>query len=147
MPCNDVTDRLKMTISDDNRVVAYTLAKRTCGAEVGEYSLIEPWVKDRTIDDILTTSPDIFFETVAPKDTTEEFLVLKHFFSIRNGLEAFTGRPAVDGEPEKCLIDRVEYGPEGTLFVASIKLDIITNQIKSCGGCSRGRSPSCNQLK
>lgn len=138
MPCHDVTDRLKVTLDDDNRVIAYSLAKRTCGAEVGDYSLIGDWVTGRTAEDLLATAPDFFLEAKPPADDTEEFLLLKHFFSLRNGLEAVLGRHDVSGNDEKCTIDRVEYGPGGLEFTASIKLDIITQQISSCGGCSRG---------
>ncbi|MBI4126906.1 MAG: hypothetical protein HY465_05375 [Deltaproteobacteria bacterium] len=138
MPCNDVTDRLKVTLDGENRLVTYTLAKRTCGAEVGDYSLIEDWAKFLTAEEIIETPADHFLDTKRPHDDAEEFLFLKHYFSLKNGLEAVMGLHAADGDDARCTIDKVEYGPDGLTFLASIKLDIITNQIKSCGGCSRG---------
>lgn len=137
MPCHDITDFLKVTLTQDDRLLSYKLAKRTCGAEVGNYSLISDWAVDRTAQEILDTEPVEFLTAHPPADETEEFLLLKHFFSLQNGLKSFLGL-APCGDQDPCTIDGVDYGLDEVEFRASLKVDLITSQIKSCGGCRSG---------
>ncbi|MBI4211836.1 MAG: hypothetical protein HY540_04280 [Deltaproteobacteria bacterium] len=134
MPCNDITDLLHLSLNQDDRITAYSLQKRTCGAEVGEYSLLSHWMDNKSIDDILASEPEQVLESKSPKDDTEEFLYLKHFFAVRNCLESFTGkRPSSD--KDSVSIDRVDCSDEGVDIQASLKVEALATQVKSCSGC------------
>ena len=137
MPCNDITDFLKLNLDHHDHLISYRLTKRTCGAEVGSASLIEELVKNKSTSDVIGMSPAMLLEAMPAQDDTEEFLLLKHLFSVQNGLNTLLGNTPT-GPDDACVIDRVEYGPDGLEVAASLKLDIITKQIKSCGGCKSG---------
>ena len=53
MPCNDISERIIVELDPDDRVIRYTLAKETCGAEVGQLSLLLPLVHTSHVDDII----------------------------------------------------------------------------------------------
>lgn len=136
MPCNDITDRIELELDDQERLVNYQLMKRTCGAAVGGYSLILPWLKELpSAQAIFSTNSADFLEKHEIRDETHEFLLLKHFFSVKNALEVLLGFETGKRE-DRCAIDEVEYEPNGHLkMTASIRLDVVTSQIKACGGC------------
>lgn len=139
MPCNDVTDHLKIVLDADDRLQSYILAKRTCGAEVGDYRLIETWAKGKKAEVLLEETPDALFAVHPPKNPTEEFLLLKHLCSLQIGIETLLGYTP-GGENDTCRIDKIEYGPEGTECIVSIKLNLVTERIKACGGCKTCRT-------
>ena len=136
MPCNDITDRIEIELDQNERLTKYQLMKRTCGAAVGGYSLIMPWLETQpSAQAILSAEPVEFLETQEIRDETHEFLLLKHFFSVRNALEVLLGLDTGKRE-DKCAVDTVEYDENGhVIMTASIRLDVIASQIKSCGGC------------
>ena len=134
MPCNDITDLLKVRLDDDNLITGYQLSKRTCGAAVGGYELIGPWLVGQNAHEFIETPADDFLEKNPPRDETHEFLLLKHFFSVKNGLEVLLGQES-GKRTDKCAIDSVEYGPDGLEFMASIRLEIVSKQIKACESC------------
>ncbi|OGQ22814.1 MAG: hypothetical protein A3I05_08130 [Deltaproteobacteria bacterium RIFCSPLOWO2_02_FULL_44_10] len=136
MPCNDVTDSLKLTLDEHDHILSYELSKRTCGAEVGELSLISDWIKEKKISEILSTPAEHFLEEyLPPKDDIEEFLFLKHFFSIQNGLRSLLGDVSATNQ-DVCTVDGVEQDGNLTHLMASLKVDLITKEIKSCAGCA-----------
>lgn len=136
MPCNDITDRIKLELDQNERLVGYQLMKRTCGAAVGGYSLIMPWLETQSSTQaILSAEPVELLEFQEIRDETHEFLLLKHFFSVRNALEVLLGLDTGKRE-DKCAVDTIEYDENGHVHMsASIRLDVIATQIKSCGGC------------
>ena len=136
MPCNDITDRITLELDTSERLVHYQLMKRTCGAAVGGYSLIMPWLETQSsAQAILDAEAVDFLEKQEIRDETHEFLLLKHFFSVKNALEVLLGLDTGKRE-DKCAVDAIEYDEKGHVHMrASIRLDVITSQIKSCGGC------------
>ncbi|PIR24683.1 MAG: hypothetical protein COX62_03090 [Deltaproteobacteria bacterium CG_4_10_14_0_2_um_filter_43_8] len=137
MPCNDITDLLKLELDADERISSYRLSKRTCGAAVGGYSLLQDWMQGKLAEEVLAMPADVFLEELPPQDETYEFLYLKHFFSIQNALEVMLGSASGKRE-DKCIIESIEHGPEGYTFTSSIKVEIVAKQIKACAGCKSG---------
>lgn len=134
MPCNDITDSLKILISDDDRVVKYALRKKTCQGEVGRKSLISKWLKDKSISDITSCTIDEFADANPSKSTTWEYLYLKHFLAVQAGLSAFVGLQS-GGVKDYITVASVEQTPNGTLLEADISVNGITEEIKACGRC------------
>lgn len=142
MPCDDVTEVLRVLLDPQDRVQGYSLIKRTCGRAVGELSLIHAWVAGRHADDILGADLDAFMDAHAPADGSdmaeaEELLALKHLFALQAGLSVIIGE-ASGAAGETCAIESMVYGPEGCEFVGQVRVDILAEKIKACGRCGSG---------
>lgn len=77
----------------------------------------------------LTSSQVISSSGVA--DEFEEFLYVKHLFSIQSAISAITGEST--GRPDDfCVINTISHGDKGIELLAEIKIDLLTDQIKAC---------------
>ncbi len=137
MPCDDVTEVLRLTLRPDDRLEGYSLIKRTCGRAVGEQSLVHPWAVGMTPEDLLAADLDDFLEANPTDDEAEQYLLLKHFFALRSGLEVLVGLSS-GGAEDPCAVDTLTFGEEGTEFIGQLRVDILTEQVKSCGRCGVG---------
>jgi hypothetical protein len=77
----------------------------------------------------LTSSEIISISGVS--DEFEEFLYIKHLFSIQSAISAITGETT--GRPDDfCVINTISHGDRGIELLAEIKIDLLTDQIKAC---------------
>lgn len=134
MPCNDITDSLKILVSNDDRVINYALRKKTCQGEVGRKSLIKKWLKDKSILEITSCSIDEFVKANPTRNTTWEYLYIKHFLAVQAGLSVLVGLQS-GGASDYIKIASVEQTHKGTLLEADISVNGITEEIKACGRC------------
>ncbi len=134
MPCNDVTELLRLRLDEEDRLVGYALLKRTCGRAVGEQSLLEDEMRGRPAEDLLAQTADTFADAHPIGDDVEMFLHLKHFFALQAGLKAVLGLEG-GGISDPVRIARVAYEDGEVILDAELVVDIITEQIKSCGRC------------
>ncbi|MEQ8821548.1 MAG: hypothetical protein RLY93_15040 [Sumerlaeia bacterium] len=141
MPCNDITETVRLVLDLDDNVLDYSLIKRSCGKAVGERSLILSWIRGRRADDLLNDDVEAFLEAYPNEDETLEFLYLKHFFAVRAGLAVLTGRECGSIGSE-CVAQSITCDTEGTEFIGQLKIAVLTEKIKSCGGCG-----SCGSKK
>jgi hypothetical protein len=142
MPCDDVTEVLRVLLDPEDRVQGYSLIKRTCGRAVGELSLIHAWAAGLPAADILAADLDVFLDAHTPADGSEmaeaeELLALKHLFALQAGLAVIAGE-ASGAAGETCAIESMVYGPEGCEFVGQVRIDILADKIKACGRCGTG---------
>jgi hypothetical protein len=134
MPCSDVTEILSLTLDHQDRVVHYSLIKRTCGGAVGNPSLLRKWIENRSAQDVLAATPEDILIAVPTKSSTWEFLTLKHLFAVQSGLQAMMGElSSMPGD--LCVVDTIETAPNGIRMIAELKVDVLTEKISACGGC------------
>jgi len=136
MPCTDVTENLRLVLDPEERIIDYELSKQTCGGAVAGRGLIRKWVKHKPVEEILRLSARKVLEGSRIKSSTDEYLHLKHLFSIQETLSAYTGK--TDNENDLLSILSVDFGPEGTSVHARINLEVLTDRIKACGLCGDG---------
>ncbi|MFQ5499359.1 MAG: hypothetical protein ACE5FH_06775 [Candidatus Zixiibacteriota bacterium] len=131
MPCGDITDHLKIQFDSDSRILRYKLRKKSCGGTVGSRAMIGRWIKLRTAEQVLSTTPREIMRLHPQTSDMQEYLVLKHFLAVQAALRMMLGI-----EPGRasdyCTIDSIEYGPEGTLLQAEIDVNGMTEEIKAC---------------
>ncbi len=132
MPCNDITELLKIKLDHDNRIINYQLIKKSCGGDVGEKGLILDWLKKFTADELLSLAPDTFLQENQVDDEITEYLMLKSFLAVRSGIAILLGKEA-GGKTDFCTVDSIKYGPKAMILTAVIKIDALTDEIKSCG--------------
>ena len=138
MPCDNVTELMRIVLGPGERLKSYRFLKRTCGGAVGAESLLLERFRGRTAEEILALRGDTFPESSGATSDIEEFLNLKHFFALRAVLEAFAGLVEAGGPDAACTIAGVNYDGDDLIIDAEITLGIVTEMIRSCGHCGGG---------
>ncbi|GMV95366.1 MAG: hypothetical protein KJ052_21840 [Candidatus Hydrogenedentes bacterium] len=134
MPCSDVTEIIQVTLDNDERLVDYFFSKRTCGQGVGAGNLLIEQFKGKTVDELLAYDAERYLAEFPVEDELEEFLGLKHFFAIQSVLEVLVGKePGGKGDP--CAAAEISYEDGQLVIDGQIEVDLVTEKIKSCGGC------------
>lgn len=134
MPCNDITELIEVVLDPQDRLKNYTFRKRTCGQGVGAGDLLMGAIGGMSAEDLLAITPEHFLETWPVDDPLEEFLGLKHLIAVQSALEVLLGR-ASGGPGEMCAAAEIACEGEDTVITARISVDLMTDKIKSCGGC------------
>jgi hypothetical protein len=134
MPCKDITELLEVTLDKDECLLAYTFSKRSCGQGIGATSLLIDQLASRSLNELLFKTADEFLEEFPIEDPTEEFLSLKHLFAIQGALEVYTGAEP-GGVNDAFAASGIDYDVDQTIISGRIAIDIVTEKIKSCGGC------------
>jgi hypothetical protein len=135
MPCADVTEILRLQVDLEDRLVGYSLTKRTCGGALGKEPLLLKWCGGLPARQVMDTTVDQFLDRYSSDDPVVEFVHLKHFIALRKGIAALIGEIAARPD-DSIAIESIDYGPDGVDLVAHIKVDIVTKEIKACGRCA-----------
>lgn len=135
MPCNDVTETIRIVLDTNERLVSYRLRKSACDKAVGAESLLLDHLKNRSIPEILKLDPASLRLEYIAQNEIEDFLRLKHLFALQMAIDTFTGGQAGGGKNASCNIVEVNYGSDGIIIEADISVDIIAERIKACGPC------------
>ncbi len=150
MPCSDITEVLQIEIDAEDRLVTYSLLKQTCGGSLGKESLLLKWAGNRSVAEILETDFDRFRALFPTDDPVVEFVRLKHFVALQKGLAALLGTQSAQ-PTDACAVDTITYLPDGGVrMLAELKVDVLTDEIKACGGCgscATGSIPTKRQCR
>jgi hypothetical protein len=134
MPCKDVTELLDVILDENECLKDYAFSKRSCGQGIGTYALIIDQLKGRSLNELLFKTAEEFLTEFPIPDEVEEFLSLKHLFAIQGALEVYTGAES-GGVNDAFAAAGIEYGDNESRIYGRISVDIVTEKIKSCGGC------------
>lgn len=139
MPCNDITEIVKLTLDSSDRITDYSLHKEMCGGSVAGRGLIRDLVKQVSVDNVLALSPAEAIDGYE-RDETLTYLRLKHLFTIQSLLREYTG---VARPQDSNLIEMlsVEQSEAGIALVARVALDALTDRIRACGLCNCESKP------
>ena len=135
MPCKDVTEVLEVVLDADDALKDYRFAKRTCGQGVGAAALLIDQLRGRPAEELLHKTAQEFLGEFPIADPLEEFLSLKHLFAIQGALEVYAGLES-GAKRSAFAVGGIEYGDDETRIHGRIAIDVVTEKIKSCGGCS-----------
>ena len=134
MPCSDVTEILEVVLDGDENLLDYSFNKRTCGQGIGVANLIIDQLRGRSLNELLFVTADEFLGEFTIPDPTEEFLSLKHLFAIQGALEVYSGAES-GGVNDAFAVSGIDYGENDISIRGMISVDVVTEKIKSCGGC------------
>lgn len=137
MPCSDITDQVFIVLDSENRVQSYRMEKLSCGKSVGDYALLQEWLNNRSVNEIVTTSSDTLLTDLKAKNTLEEFLILKHFLAVSQALLIFSGQ--VPDDADYCQLTDIIYLEDKTELKAQISHKIPVANIKACKKCCSGK--------
>ena len=126
MPCGHVSEALSIRLDKADRLLDYTLEKQTCGAPVGQASLLLSELQGKSVDEI--TQLDLSQTQSIPTPSTKSFLYLKHFNALRHSLLAYTGCD----DSSVFRLEHIGYSPEVTSIYGTLRVSIETKNIPGC---------------
>lgn len=132
MPCNDVTELIKVAVSQDDRLTYYRISKRACGRTVGTVSLLLDHLKGQKIEQILALDNNTLLALYPAEEKADSFVRLKHLLSLKAALAAFVGED--EGGPNSvCAIAEINFNGQHHIIDAEIKVKLMTDKIVACG--------------
>lgn len=135
MPCSDVTEELRLVLTEDDQLDSYELIKRSCGRAVGERTLLGEVLLGCSARDILSIDPEDFAQNDTTVDDAEFVLRLKHLLAVQGGLRVLLGLQG-GSVFDPVRVGRVAYDEGGRCVLeAELAVDVLTDQIKACGKC------------
>ena len=134
MPCSDVTEIIEVELDGEDRLQDYRFSKRTCGQGIGVASLLLEQLGGRSLDEILAIAPEDFLAELSIGEELEEFMSLKHLIAIQSALEVLTGKES-GGKDDPFSAAEIVSDEDVTRIRGVISVDLITEKIRSCGGC------------
>jgi hypothetical protein len=137
MPCDDITESMRIVLDDADRIITYGLTKKTCGGAIGKESLLIDIIRGQEVARVLGMKEIEILRLQAPGSDVERFLALKHLFGIRSVLEAYTGNGKAAAD-STCAIARIDFDGADTVIEAEINISLLTERIKACAHCGPG---------
>ena len=134
MPCGDITDSIKLTLDNNNRLDSYSFSKKTCGGAIGLESLLMDDIGGQPIEKIIGSNELLFLRTNQAEDEVEIYLRQKHFYAIQTVLNVYLGK-SPGGVGDLCTIAGIEFYDGNTVIDAEIKINLLTEPIESCDHC------------
>jgi len=135
MPCSDQTELLTLELDGQDRILSFTLAKRTCHQAVGGAALL-PVVRDMPARELLCAPAD---DLIDPRlDDVQAFMMTKQLFALQGAIEVMYGEPE-NGHPQAFELHELEHGGDGTRVAGEIAIRISAERISCCGGCRCSR--------
>ncbi len=130
MPCSDQTERLTLELDDQDRIRSFSVYKLTCRQPVGGSELL-PVIRDMPARSLLSPADDL----IDPRlDDVQAFMLTKQLFALQGAIAVMYGLPA-GGGPQAFDLHELEHDRHGTRLAGEIAINVIAEQITSCGGC------------
>ena len=134
MPCSEISERILLELDSDDRVIRYTLEKETCGAEIGQVSLLLPMIYSSSLDEVLALDSFSLSEMWRELPEDEEFLYFKHLFALQETLRVYIGERAGHAG-ETIAVSKISHSAQGVSVSARVDIAGITEEIRACGNC------------
>jgi hypothetical protein len=129
MPCGHVSESIFVRLDEQERLLDYAFEKETCGAPVGQSSLLLQEMKGKHINEIaefgLTQKPP------GSITSTKHFVYLKHFDALLQSVLTYMGR----SQSPLYRLEHIDYSPEVTSIHGTLRVSI---DAKDVSGCTKG---------
>jgi len=141
VPCDDISEVIDIQLDAEERLRDYRLNKRTCGAAVGQESLLLDLLAHRSVEEVLQLEASDVVARFPRMPQAEEFLYFKHFLAVQEALKVLSGL-AEGGPGATCEASSIDAEGDNLRFVGTIAVDLMTDRIRACARCS-----SCSPKK
>ncbi len=139
MPCDNITEIIKLKLDHNNHFIEYSLTKQSCDRPIGESSLITDKLKGHTVEQILDATFESILKGYLSSSPESRYLYTKHLQTIQSVLAIWLGQR--DGQTGgRYVIDAINYDDVGIELIAIIKLNLPTENIISCGEIEKSNS-------
>lgn len=134
MPCNDISEIIRIELDASDRLLHYSLNKKTCGTEIGQTALLIGMFRDRHAEEILDLDHSDVFHFYETPDPEDEFFYFKHFFAVQSAVSALLGKS--DSAPgDDCTTISVSVEADNLRYEGLLAVDALARKVKSCGHC------------
>jgi hypothetical protein len=138
MPCEDVTEYVQLTLDAEERIESFSLRKHTCGATVGDASLL-PHVRGLAADKLRDARlADLLGDPQRPR-AAEAFLLEKQLVALQAALAVYRGE-ASGARHSLFAVAEIAASPQGTEISGLLRVDLATEQIRACQHCCGSRA-------
>jgi len=136
MPCQDLTEILKIKLDQNENLINYSLSKKTCHKSIGTEGLLLGFLIKKSITKIIELKLEEILLKIENNPITE-YLHKKHLISINKALNVYIGQPTTTN-PEVRLESIEHNQSKETILIFTIKLNLNTAKIIPCGNkCSK----------
>jgi hypothetical protein len=135
MPCAYTSELTRIELDSEDRLRDYRISKQSCGAAVGDGSLIVNDLLGRPISEILKIDIGAFCSNI--HDDINRFLSLKHLLALQMTIEIFIGKEA-GSHKDLCRIMDINYDEDGIVIEAEIEVNILAEKMRLCDHCHSG---------
>ena len=139
MPCDDMTEVIELRLDQDDRLVDYSLRKRSCGAPAGEESLLLRCLRARLPSEIFALHAADALASVGDCRRSAEMLVHKHLHAVQSALRVYLGAER-GARSDSCVVAKVSADADGVRFTGLVSVPL-TGPVPPCNELSRGTSP------
>lgn len=137
MPCGDITEKIRLSIDNDERIVSYQFSKITCGGSIGgDLPLGQPLIGTR-LDSIMEMTEGSDRLSGISSSDMNEFIKIKQIRTIKHVIKVYLGREA-GGIDNQCTIAGIEYDDQGVTIDAQIKMSLDAGKVQACDHCGPG---------
>ena len=133
MPCNDISEVIRLRLDHQGRLIDYSLRKNTCGAEIGSTSLLLSLFKGLAPEQVLALDSSMLWQRMQMSEKNE-YLYVKHWVALQEALSVYVGR-SPGSVSDACRLAEVVCENEAVELTALIAIDALTEKIRACGNC------------
>ncbi|HOF40121.1 MAG TPA: hypothetical protein PLD73_08605 [Candidatus Hydrogenedentes bacterium] len=134
MPCTDVTERIELVLDADDRLISYTLHKRSCGRTTGAEGLLEAVLAGTAAAKIIRMTPDELLERFHPSGGSESSVALRHLFALQAACAVLSGA-APGGPRDLCAAASIAWEEGMTRLTGLIQVNGAHEENRKCGCC------------
>ena len=141
MPCEDIIDSLRILLDKNERVVDYSLSRRTCGRGVGKEKLIAGWLRGRPASEVIMVTVHDFQRQTGTDSGVNGYLALKHFLAVQSALAIMLGH-ASGGPDDPCTLEYIDHSQDGIEIGALLSAGLKAEDIEPCQSCTGSQAPT-----
>lgn len=139
MPCSDYTELIKVVLDADDRLVRFGLKKQSCGQTIGG-ALLLPFVQNLPASRLMASRIRDLVADLDERDSQEQFLLLKQFYSIRSAISVFRG-DSPGGKDKAFVLEKVEYDADSASIYGIVRVEMVAKDMEACEGCGCSLEP------
>ncbi len=119
MPCSDSSSSIAITISHDERFIAFDFAKITCGREITAETGYKKYCVGRELQEIIQLPFTQALTDLDLKDEEGQYVLYLEWDALRSALAQYLGIHDDQIDANRCLITSIEH-TEQTIEIAEV---------------------------
>lgn len=133
MPCNDIDERVELTLNSFDQPIAFSLTKKTCGASISQRCELLSYIGSYAANELLTCTLN---DLVKAEGLHRQFILDKQFSALKAVLNVYLGKTSADNNA-LFVLNQIDYDEQGQVHISGfLRIKADTEAIDPCGGCA-----------